>query len=288
MKQLFTNNDTATVSSNRILYTAGSFARSSLLHLQEIGELQAIREHTSSRSGLQSFLFFIVVSGSGKLIYAEREFTLSPNSCVFVDCRNAYSHTTDPENLWTLRWCHFNGPTMTSIYNKYCERGGRPVFIPHDSEPLLRVLSELLSVAKSSDYMRDMIINEHLSTLTRLIMSESWHPEDKALPVKKASVMDVKKYLDEKYGEKITLEDLCKRFYISKFYLTHSFKEQFGVSITNYLLSVRITHAKQLLRFSSKSIEEIGYETGIGAPAYFSRVFKDVEGVPPSIFRGQW
>jgi YesN/AraC family two-component response regulator len=60
------------------------------------------------------------------------------------------------------------------------------------------------------------------------------------------------------------------------------------MTITSYLLSVRITHAKQLLRFTNKSVEEIGYEVGIGAPHYFSRVFKEVEGVSPTVYREQW
>ena len=177
---------------------------------------------------------------------------------------------------------------MTTIYQKYCERGGRPVFSPSDSAPFFNVLSELLSVAKGSDYMRDMLINEQLSSLIRLIMAESWHPEDKVLPSKKASVLEVKKYLDENYTEHINLDGLCSRFYISKYYLTHSFKDQFGLSIKNYLLSVRITKAKQMLRFSNKTIEEIGYEVGIGAATYFSRVFKEIEGVSPSVYREQW
>lgn len=276
------------VDSNRILYTASPFARSSLLHLQEIGSLQAKRSHTSERSGLQSYLFFIVTSGSGKLMYEDKEYVLTTNSCVFIDCQKAYAHTTDESDLWQLSWCHFYGPTLTIIYNKYCERGGRPVFSPSDNAPFLTVLSELLRVAKGSDYMRDMLINEQLSTLIRLIMSESWHPEDRAMPSKRASVLEVKKYLDENYNLKVNLDDLCDRFYISKYYLTHSFKDQFGLSITNYLLSVRITKAKQLLRFSTKTVEEIGYETGIGAPAYFSRVFKDIEGVSPNRYREQW
>jgi len=276
------------VDSNRILYTASPFARSSLLHLQEIGSLQAKRSHTSERSSLSSFLFFTVTSGSGKLKYEDKEYALTSNSCVFIDCQKAYAHTTDESDLWHLSWCHFYGPTLTIIYNKYCERGGRPVFSPSDNAPFLAVLSELQRVAKGSDYMRDMLINEQLSTLIRLIMSESWHPEDRAMPSKRASVLEVKKYLDENYNLKVNLDDLCDRFYISKYYLTHSFKDQFGLSITNYLLSVRITKAKQLLRFSTKTVEEIGYETGIGAPAYFSRVFKDIEGVSPSRYREQW
>ena len=84
------------------------------------------------------------------------------------------------------------------------------------------------------------------------------------------------------------LDDLAKRFFINKYYLIKSFKEQYGQSINAYLLNLRITKAKQLLRFSDKSVEEIGLECGLGAPHYFSSKFKEVEGVPPSKYREQW
>ena len=88
MNELFINNNQATVSSDRVLYTASSFARFSLLHLQEIGSLEAKRSHTSERSGLQSFLFIMVTSGSGALTYGGKEYSLSTDSCVFIDCRH--------------------------------------------------------------------------------------------------------------------------------------------------------------------------------------------------------
>ncbi|PWJ70922.1 AraC-like DNA-binding protein [Ruminococcaceae bacterium R-25] len=288
MDKFFTNNKSKIVDSDRVLYTASPFARSSLFHLQEIGRLEALKPHVSSRSDLQSYLFIIVEKGSGMLKYNGREYELTKGSCVFIDCHKPYSHQPDPDDLWALSWCHFYGPTLASIYNKYCERGGRPSFEPSDTRPFADVLGDLISLSKSSEHMRDMLINEKLSTLLRLIMAESWHPEDKALPVKKASVLEVKTYLDENYESKISLDSLCAKFFISKHYLTHSFKEQFGMTITSYLLSVRITHAKQLLRFTNKSVEEIGYEVGIGAPHYFSRVFKEVEGVSPTVYREQW
>lgn len=100
--------------------------------------------------------------------------------------------------------------------------------------------------------------------------------------------MPVKEYLDQNYGEKITLDELAEKFYINKYYLTKVFKEQYGQSITNYLLNIRITKAKQLLRFSEKTVEEIGLEVGLGAPHYFSQTFKSVEGVSPSVYRKQW
>lgn len=286
--ELFSNNKNAIVNSDRVLYTPSAFAKDSLFHLQEIGVLTAQRPHVSSRSNLASYLFFMVIDGGGSLNYNGKDYALNKDDCIFIDCHNPYSHTTNPDNLWTLRWVHFYGPSLPSIYNKYCERGGRPVFTPDDSAPFFSIWDELMEVARSDDYMRDMLINQHLSALLTLVMSESWHPEYAATSKKKASMADVKEYLDQNYKNKITLDGLADGFFINKYYLTKVFKEQYGQSITAYLLNIRITRAKQLLRFSEKSVEEIGVEVGIGAPHYFSQVFKEVEGVPPSVYRKQW
>ena len=290
MDKLFTNNTESTVSSDRILYTASSFARTSLLHLQEIGNLRAIKPHTSSRSNLRSFLFFIVEEGSGKLKYEGKDYDLGEHSCVFIDCRKPYSHTTSETSLWQLSWCHFYGPSLSAIHNKYCERGGRPAFIPADDtrERMVETLNTLISTARSSDYMRDMKINEQLSKLLTLIMSESWHPEDRTSAPKRASVSEVKEYLDQHYAERVSLDELSTQFFIDKYYLAKTFKNQFGLPISTYLQNIRITKAKQLLRFSEKTVEEIGYEVGLGNPAYFSRLFKSIEGVSPSKYREQW
>ena len=150
------------------------------------------------------------------------------------------------------------------------------------------VWTKLMSTARSSDYMRDMRINQLLSELMVCIMSESWHPEDKKASPKRASVVEIKEYLDQHYADRIVLDELSTQFFIDKYYLAKSFKNQFGLSITTYLQNIRITKAKQLLRFSSKTVEEIGYEVGLGAPAYFSRVFKNTEGVSPKTYREQW
>ena len=275
------------VSSNRVLYTPSAFARTSLLHLQEIGTLQALAPHTSSRSNLQSYLFFTVLSGSGELVYDGKKYELKKGDMVFIDCRKPYSHTTD-SNLWSLRWCHFYGPTLSFVYEKYVERGGRPTFRPEETASFLSTLDSLYKLASGSDYIRDMRINEELNRLCTLLMEQSWNPEEATTAPKKLSVVEVKEYLEQHYAEKISLNELSKQFFINKYYLTRVFKEQFGQSITAYLTSLRITHAKQLLRFSEKSVEEIGLKCGLGQLHYFSRVFKEVEGVPPSIYRSQW
>ena len=130
---LFTSSPS--VQSSRILYTPSPFARSSLLHLQEVGSLTAIKPHTSKREKLQSYLCFMVEDGEGELVYEGKKYGLQTGDVVFIDCRKAYSHSTginynvdnsridsaceNPfKKLWSLRWCHFYGPSMPAVYAK--------------------------------------------------------------------------------------------------------------------------------------------------------------------------
>jgi AraC-like DNA-binding protein len=277
------------VLSRRVIYTPTVFAKNNLLHLQEVGELQALQPHTSSRDGMTSFLFFIVTKGLGVLTYDGEKYKLSSGDCVFIDCRKAYSQSSSKEDLWSLKWVHFYGFNLNGIYEKYIERGGQPAFTPKDSEVISTLLSELLELSSSEEHIRDMQINAKLTSLLTLIMAESWHPENSPrLGLKKQSLHHVKVYLDEHYKERITLDSLSELFYINKFYMTRMFKEQFGATLLSYLDQVRITHAKQLLRFSGMTIEAIGREVGIDDGAYFNRVFKKVEGVTPGEYRRMW
>ena len=282
---------TPSVSSDRILYTPSPFARSSLFYLQEVGTLRAIRPHTSTRSNLTSYLCFVVLRGSGCLKYGEETYELGEGDVVFIDCRSSYSHSTpavqDGMDLWNLQWVHFYGPSLTSIYLKYMERGGRPVFHPKDITSITSILTKLYQLASSSDYIRDMRINRALSELLTLLM-ESWHPDTTKKTAKQAKVIEVKMYLEEHYMEKISLDVLAEQFFINKYYLSKLFKESYGMTINAYILSVRITRAKQLLRFSDRTIDEIGEKVGIADGNYFARVFKKIEGVTPSEYRKMW
>lgn len=275
------------VSSSRIIYTPTEFARASLLHLQETGTLQAKYPHTSKRSGLDSYLFFIVLSGSGELQYDNNTYKLKQNDCIFIDCKQPYAHITS-NDLWQLQWVHFNGQFMSEIYNKYISRGGEPVFAIEQPDQCIQLLDDIFTTASSDDYIRDMKINEKLSSLMTIIMSKSWHPNNKKPAQKRGELSSVKAWLDAHYTEKVNLDELAKLFFIDKFYLTKIFKEQYGTTINVYISRKRITAAKQLLRFSDKTIEQVSAEIGITDTNYFTRLFKKIEGITPGEYRKQW
>lgn len=278
-----------TVSSNRILYTPSVFARTNLLHLQETGTVQAKEPHVMQREHLASYLFFIVKEGSGTLEYDGNTYPLKQNDCVFIDCQKKHSHCSNLDELWILNWMHFYGPNMSGIYDKFTERSGTPAFHTESPEQYITLLDEVFSIASSDNYIRDMQLYEKITTLLTYLMEDSWNPGRQTTPSRqKQNVQEVKDYIDAHFTEKLTLDNLADRFFINKFYLSKIFKEQFGTSINSYLLQVRVTHAKRLLRFSELSIEQIGYECGISDANYFSRMFKKIEGISPGEYRRKW
>lgn len=288
MDELFSN-ESNSVHSTRVLYTASFFARSSLLYLQEIGQLTVLKSHTSRRSGLSSYLYFLVEAGSGTLEYNGQKYMLSAGDMVFIDCLKPYAHESSKEDMWTLRWCHFNGIGMTEIYKKYLERGGQPVFQSSEIKKYVDLLMNLYIVAEGQEYVRDMKINVLLSELLMRLMEDSWNP-DRVLnfSAKRMELQNIKKYLDDHYMEKITLDQLSADFFINKQYLSKIFRETYGMTVVNYLNQKRITQAKHFLRFTNLSMEEIAAKIGMTDANYFSRCFLKIEGVRPSEFRKLW
>lgn len=276
------------VLSNRILYTPSSFAKSNLFHLQEVGSLQAKQPHISQRKDLTSYLFFIVIKGSGRLDYNGHTYSLMQNSCVFLDCRQLYRHESSLQ-LWNLKWVHFHGPNLNAIYQKYKERGGQPSFKTSQPQRFEDILDSLFEIAASNSYVRDMKICEQLTSLLTLLMEAAWNPGCNAIPSAKIqNTQQIKDYLDMHFQQKITLDQLSELFFINKFYLSRIFTEQFGISINGYLTQIRITHAKQLLRFTTQPIKKIAGECGFSDPNYFARTFRKIEGLSPGEFRKRW
>lgn len=280
------------VKSRRIIYQPSSFAMQNLLYLQETGSLTAIKPHTSSRQNLSSFLFFYVENGEGSLTYQNQIYTMKKGDCAFIDCRNKYSQSSSPKNLWSLKWVHFYSSNMSEIYAKYLERGGQACFSVIDEEnknPFVPILDLIMETASSSSYIRDMKINEELSKLLTILMEYSWNPEmAKTANNTGLNIADVRTFIDQNYMEKISLEAVAKQFNVNKSYLLRLFKENTGVTVNNYILQKRILMAKNELRFSNKTLDVIAEDCGFEGQNYFIRVFKNIEGLTPSEYRKHW
>lgn len=92
-------------------------------------------------------------------------------------------------------------------------------------------------------------------------------------------------YIDANYDKLITLEEIARASHLSASRLAHVFKEQMGITIIEYLTSVRIERAKQLLLATDQNCTEICFQVGYNNQSYFTRTFKELVGMPPRDFR---
>lgn len=92
-------------------------------------------------------------------------------------------------------------------------------------------------------------------------------------------------YIHQNYSEKLHVNTIADKLHISPQYLTRLFKENIGKSTLQYINGLRISKAKDLMRESTRTMQEITYAIGLENPYYFSRLFKEYEGITPSKYR---
>ena len=84
-------------------------------------------------------------------------------------------------------------------------------------------------------------------------------------------------YIEKHIKEDITLNSIIENCAISQGYLSRIFREQFNVSVTEYLHMRKLHLAKGYLYFTECSIAEIAFRLGYNESSYFSKVFKKFE-----------
>ncbi len=94
-------------------------------------------------------------------------------------------------------------------------------------------------------------------------------------------------YIDANYNKPISLADVAKASHLSISRLAHIFKEQMGITIIDYLTSVRIERAKQLLLATDQNCTEICFQVGYNNLSYFTRTFKELVGMTPRQFKAR-
>lgn len=275
-------------SSDRILETPSGYARKHYYYIQEIGTLQSLEPHISSRRGLNSFLFFLVLSGRGSVRVAGQTRQIRAGDCVWINCAGEYAHESSAEDPWSLFWIHYDGPEAGATYASFLSQGFHPVFHPRDLTVFTEPLEALFRLHRDKNSMMELLSNKYITDIITACFTESADavgPEASSTGEKLRQVHD---YLETHYMEHIDLGMLADHFYISRYHLSREFGRRYGTPITGELNSIRISHSKALLRFTDRPVGEIAQSVGFQEAGYFIRVFRAQEGMTPLEYRRRW
>ncbi|MCL2579226.1 MAG: AraC family transcriptional regulator [Oscillospiraceae bacterium] len=281
---------------NMIATTAS--AKANFIYLQEVGRFFAGKKYYTTRQGLDSFLIKLTVSGGGILEYDGHREPVAPGHFYWIDCQNWQNYYTDPQiGHWDIIWVHFYGATARPYYETFRKLQGAGTIVSALSQgsSMLALMETMLgrsTAAKKSLCAEQNLYEFDVQTsglLTQLIMEclSCVGTSNKAEHIP-PMVRDIRNYIASHYNEKTTLARLAAHFNLDPYYLQKLFKRYIGQSPMEYIIYLRMSHAKNLIRTSTMSISEIAYTVGIDNISHFTRQFKKLEGMTPGHYRRLW
>ena len=95
----------------------------------------------------------------------------------------------------------------------------------------------------------------------------------------------LRKYIDENYEKALKIDTLCELIYRSRSQTIRIFKNSFGITPYEYILSRKMQVAKRMLRDTRMPVREISSTLGFSNEHYFSARFKTYNGITPGQYR---
>ncbi|WP_127491453.1 AraC family transcriptional regulator [Paenibacillus glycanilyticus] len=164
----------------------------------------------------------------------------------------------------------------------------RQVFTFCDDKTLANLLSDydkMRTLTGGEPSVEDRVL--FLLALFKHLQLHVFELEDTHASVDKNSghVEKILDWIETHYCQTISLESLSQELHLSSYHISHLFKQQTGMTISDYVAGRRIREACALLENTDYSINEIGRMIGGFSAPYFSQLFKKHKGVTPNLYR---
>lgn len=289
MENLFDSLSQAGVcESHRVFHTPSDFARKNLFYVQEAGTLRSIKTHICKRDQLDSFLFLIVLSGRGTLRIGDKGFPLMPLDCALVDCKSPYSHQSSDHDPWSLMWVHFNGPHVQAYFDYFKENTPSTIFHIDTADSITSTITAIINLQNEQDYTVEVVSSKLITDLLTICFTTTRRQRSINSMLPNSEFEVIREYLNANFQNNIDITEVASRLGLSDDRIQNDFKSIYGITIDQYILSRRLTKAKELLRFTNKSIASIAKACGIGEEKDFIQIFQSIEKMTPMQHRIRW
>jgi AraC-like DNA-binding protein len=158
----------------------------------------------------------------------------------------------------------------------------RAVYLPPYNVPNLKNMKKRKEFSFGADQLIKNYLQIFLIKCLRLAQETHFISVPKKQSIEQSQIYEVKRYLDENYRQKITLEELCFLFNTNKTSLSVHFKQTFDKTIIEYLNALRIKNTKALLRDGKYTLTQIADMMHMSSVHYLTSLFKKHTGMSPT------
>ena len=233
---------------------------------------------------------FYVVDGKGEFNIQGQRFPVKANDFVIINPQVEHTELSSPDEPLEYIVLGINGLSFSNLTP--VSEGGHPFSffnLRDEQKDILRYLNAMVQEATAQPMSYELVCHNLLEILLIKILRHQ-HFDLEVGKQSKATkdISFIKHYLETYYHESIQLEDLASMTHLSRFYISHSFKKEIGMSPMEYLIDIRIKESKILLRTTNYSISQVADIVGFTTPTYFSKQFRKSTGISPTDYREQY
>lgn len=241
------------------------------------------RHFATARTDKESYILFYTLSGSGLIEQNDQRIELPAGSALLLNCRAPQSYCTAPgQSHWHHYWVHLDGMGVANLAEVLLPQGRLcPVAVSRlEMQPLFEALTnDWEQSTTAAQIERGLTLHRMLALMARQLLAGDESRSNRTL------IEQAAEYIRQHYAEPLSLDGLLAQTPVSKSWFLRLFRQYMGTTPYNFLLSTRITRAKELLVLTDFSVSEIAHQVGFGDESNFSTRFAAMVGQSPQQYR---
>ena len=231
------------------------------------------------------FLVHYIVSGCGRFIVNGNENSLESGSAFIVYPSQKIFYQADEKDPWTYMWAGFFGKKGRLLLEKTgfleSDQIFRGAFCPEIKNTLDDLITTLKTKKTGFEIRAEGLLYLFFSGIAEKIQKKSLRNYSRC----EQYTEKLKRFIECNYQRAISVDLMADYLFLNRSYLSTMFKKNTGMSPQEYLVHIRMQHARELLGRTGLSVAEIGQSVGYADYYNFEKMFKKKTGTSPGIFR---
>jgi AraC family transcriptional regulator, arabinose operon regulatory protein len=227
--------------------------------------------------------FYYFLEGEATLVIQGDEYHPQPGELFMIPANTRHTYFHNIQKPVYKYWCHFDF-TLNEGQKLVYHKDEINCLLPRPE--VTAIFDKFVNLDVSNNPLDTLVEKSALLELLKLFLENVNY---KSILHEKTSdfICQINDLINKNIKNEITLKQMADVFHLHPNYFIQYFKKHFSVTPIEYVNSIKLQRAAQLLTHNhDKSINQVAYEVGFNDYRYFTRLFKKKYGLTPSSYKG--
>ena len=263
-----------------VFYFISSVNEDQFLALETIGTTYPNSNYLVNRQNSNLFTIEYVVSGVGHLCINNKEYTCKTGDAYILLPNTKQEYYADKNNPFKKYWVNFR----SKQFEKYIKDFNLENNVLYKNLDISNEMNSIFELEKITSENK-VIANKAMSILFSILMKMKQYNELGSHNFIEDEIIIAKSIIDEDDTYDLSIDEICKRSFISKQTLFTKFKKAYNITPHQYILRKKIIVSCDMLLNQNLSIAKIAETLKFTDEYAFSHAFKKQLGITPSKYR---